>query len=257
MARAAGFSPDNDGEEPDFPVGARELFGDARFARYLRDASGYEDAATALLLWNQTFAAVLHSQLGLVEFAVRNATDRALRDYGLSEAGCAEWTDLGQAPDLGDDLISSDVRRARARPRRTVGLLVKESSSSDSVQHDDVVAQLMWGTWIKLVGLAAGGPQSAAQQKLWRECLHNAFPGYPADDAGRKKLSSNLQYLRQVRNRAAHFDNLYREATSINRIIGTCLAVLSGIDERLAHGWIDTAGLRLHARALRNLRVSD
>lgn len=183
---------------------------------------------------------------------MRNAIDRELRVASHAETGSSAWTSSGALPALISKLIAGDVSAARSRAQLEAdGRAQRQSHRGDSVvTHDDVVGQLMWGTWAKLVGAVNTDERSRVQQELWTSCLHRAFPKLPGDEEGRTRLARKLNYLRMVRNREAHFDTLYREAKSVNRIIGTCMSILSSIDDRLTNGWLAPAELRMNARAL-------
>lgn len=247
----AANAPDNDGVTPDFPFGAAVLLGDARYARYLSDGLDDESAA-AIALQNFRFAGALHARLGIVELAVRNAFDRELRIVAKDEHGTEDWTTPGAIPSEASALISGAVRQARTRAQRDAeSRALRRSHRPDAtVTHDDVVAQLTWGTWVKLVGNPRSDESSRIQQRVWAECLHRAFPFADAGERGRVRLAKSLNYLRVVRNHEAHFDTLYEEARQINRIVGTCMSILASIDCRLTQGWLEAGELRAEARAL-------
>lgn len=238
---------------------ARELFGDDRFERYLQDARGDVDTAVELAKWNQEFAGLLHTQIGYVELATRNAIDVQLRRLALKESGTEDWTEAGHVPSLVHSLISGIIREARSRAAADAGERLRRTShrGDSDVLHADVLSQLMWGTWVKLVGQSHTSEKTLIQQKLWRDCLCFAFKHGPEGEAGRTKLSRQLFYLRSVRNSEAHFDNLYNAARDINRIINTCYSVLNSIDPDLMRGWIAPDLLRRKARELQRLMPTN
>lgn len=227
----------------DYPRMPELVLGEARFSRYLMDAQGNRDLACALCIWNQSFAGVLHAQIGVVELAIRNAVDRSLKSRCLIEFGTSEWTSAGLAPKDVDALVHGDISRARSRAHK----------AHANATHDDVVAQLMWGTWVKLVGSGVTSHATDTQRSLWSSSLHNAFPGLPGDESGRLLLAKRVEFLRRVRNREAHFDNLYAEARNVNKIIGSSCSILRSISSDISNGWLDCAGLRMNARALKSM----
>lgn len=235
------------------------LFGQARFERYLKDADGDVDRAVALCRWNQRFAGMLHGQLGFVELAVRNAFDRRLRELAVREKGAFEWCLPGNAPDLVHGLVAGTLRDANERARADANKRAIRGShrANTAVTHDDVLAQLMWGTWVKLIGYPETGEKTVKQQELWKVSTRSAFPHAPDGERGRIQIARGLQYIRSVRNSEAHFDNLYREARSINTIIGTAMSLLNSIDPALTRNWIDTAMLRRTAKELKSFCLDE
>lgn len=237
---------------------AQEIFGVERFDRYLQDAEGDAAIAVQLARWNQEFAGLLHAQIGYVELATRNAIDVQLRKLSLAEKGTEDWTMAGYVPDRVHSLVRKMLEDARSRARGDAGNRSSRNShrSDGDVLHADVLAQLMWGTWLKLIGRNSSSQDTEIQQQLWLDCLHSAFAYGPGGEAGRLKLSEQLYYLRGVRNAEAHFDNLHGVARSINRVINTCYSVLNSINPELKQGWIDPGSLRHKARELKEILPS-
>ncbi len=237
---------------------AKEVFGEDRFGRYLQDAEGNVATAVRLAKWNQEFAGLLHTQIGYVELATRNAIDAQLRKLSLGETRTEDWTQAGHVPHLVHSLISGIINEARSRAAADASERLRRNShrNDSEVTHADVLSQLMWGTWVKLIGRSYTSERTLVQQELWRSCLCSAFKHGPSGEAGRTKLSKQLFYLRSVRNSEAHFDTLYNAAQNINRIINTCYSVLNSIDPNLTHGWIAPELLRHKARELKELMSS-
>lgn len=237
---------------------AVSLFGEARFGRYLSDAGGDEARALALCEWNQRFAGVLHSQLGYVELAVRNAIDRRLRLLAEAEMGSPLWCLPGNAPLLVNRLVRGQLDMARRRAQGDAAARAGRGShrGDAAVAHDDVLAQLMWGTWVKLIGFPVSDGQTEVQRMLWDAAVRRAFPRVPDGEAGRIAVAKRVGYVRLVRNSEAHFDNLYPEARRINRVVGSMMSLLAGIDPALTR-CLDAGLLRATARRLRVLLPGD
>lgn len=231
------------------------LLGRARFERYYNDADGNIALAISLSQWNQQFAGALHAQLGYVELAVRNALDRQLQELALQEKGTSDWCIPGNAPDLVNKLIHGMIHDANDRAYTDARHRISRNShrTDTEVTHDDILSQLMWGTWVKLIGYPETSDKTLVQQTLWNASTHNAFPYAPNGEIGRIKTAGSLQYIRRIRNSEAHYDNLYKEAQNINKIIGTAMSVLSSISPSLTRDWIDLAALRRMARELHSL----
>lgn len=209
------------------------LAGPVRLAPYLAVAGGDMSKATELYLWAVNLAGALHSTIALVEVAVRNALDAQLAEWNAAQVGQRgrHWALHGCAAPLLYELIGPKRlrfaresaekeahRRPQGHPRRGA-----------SVTNDDVVAQLMFGTWVGLVAPTSGSPRR--QQRLWCEGLCDAFPGADTSDAGRVKLGRQLERIRRLRNRVAHHDNLLGVET--DHRLNDMLAVLRVIDTRL------------------------
>lgn len=223
-------------------IGQAEKFcGRARFGRYLDDADADPAVAVALCKWNHRFAGVLHEQIGYVEIAVRNAIDRQLRNLARIQNGNESWTCEGNEPGQVGKIIGKQIREARH--------LAIAAHPGQAITHDDVLSKLMWGTWVKLIGLPEDSERTELQRELWASCISQAFPQVMHDEPGRQGIARNLGYLRGIRNRAAHFDNLYDAATHKRRIINAAMYLLTAIDKDFSHGWIDISRLRKEARA--------
>lgn len=234
---------------------ALKVFGRDRFDRYLQDAKGDVDVAIELARWNQEFVGLLHTQIGYVELATRNAIDVQLRKLSLAERGTEDWTEARCIPEKVYSLLGSIIEQARRRATRDANSRSYRSShrTDDSVLHADVLSQLMWGAWVKLIGESESSQNTRIQQELWRDCLYSAFAYGPSGEPGRIKLSRKLFYLQRIRNSGAHFDNLFNTAQNINQIINACFSVLSSIDPDLTQGWINPGLLRGKARELREI----
>ncbi|MDR6972975.1 hypothetical protein [Leifsonia shinshuensis] len=72
----------------------------------------------------------------------------------------------------------------------------------------DVVAQLMFGTWVKIVRPLSPTESPSRQQFLWAAAVSHAFPHAPSGDDSRVAIGDQLDRLRRLRNRVAHHDNL-------------------------------------------------
>lgn len=220
---------------------ARKFCGAARFDRYLRDADGDFFVAMSLCKWNHHFAGVLHEQIGYVEICVRNAIDRQLRQLAMEETGNEDWTEPSHTPELVNKTVKGQIRKALDLARST-------RIEQRPVTHDDVVSKLMWGTWVKIIGNAETTEKTEQQQELWRISVCRAFPNVPQDESGRLAIARNLAYLRTVRNKAAHFDNLTTTAKQKRRVINSSMYLLSAVDKSFSRGWFDAAALRAVSR---------
>lgn len=203
------------------------LLGSARASVYLAEASGDAARARDLYTWSTEVSGALHAQLSYVEIAVRNAIDPVLTSWNAAQPGFGpNWTaERGAATPL-YGLLKGSLSAARTNA-------VKESQRrphthgrhNAPVTHDDMISQLMFGSWVKLVHSTDG---SQNQALLWASAIHQAFPNVPSADAERIRLGRQLETMRRLRNRVAHHDNLL--AVNVRGRLNESLSLLAKID---------------------------
>ena len=152
-------------------------------------------------------------------------------------------------PYLVSRLVGKQIAEARAR--------VRNNARGEYPDHDDIVAKLMWGTWVKLIGRPITKEETALQQELWSSSVHNAFPNVDNSEEGRYRIARNLYFLRNVRNRAAHFDNLTQQALRIQSVVNASLFLLHSIDAAFTVGWVSPKDLRSMAKRGTALLISS
>lgn len=200
--------------EEAFPV----LLGTARHQAYVDAAGGNAQRAAELYEWSTKLAGAWHSHIGYVEVAVRNAIDRELAVWNASRTDDQgnpygpDWTVDGRADPLLYLTIGKPLNEARENARKEAGRRPQgHGRRGAQPNHDDVVAQLAFGSWSRLV-TAPQGPErpraNTSQIQLWDQALHRAFPGAAAGEPGRVWVGRQLEGIRRLRNRIAHHDNL-------------------------------------------------
>lgn len=206
-----------------------DLLGTARLATYLASAGGDSDRARELYLWATDLAGALHSQLSFVELAVRNSINTQLRAWNTTQGYPADWTDAGAAAPELYALLRKQISDARDRAGREASERNSQHPRhGQGITHDDVVAQLMFGAWVKLVRPISRSESSARQKRLWTDVLSSAFPNAPSTEQGRQEIGRQLETVRRLRNRVAHHDNLL-EVNVTHRVNGA-LSLLAKID---------------------------
>lgn len=208
------------------------LLGSARFQTYIDAAAGDLERAGELYAWGTSLSGAWHAHIGYIEVAVRNAIDRELRPWNAAHSGpySEDWTvEHGAAQPL-YGILAKPLREARdtsvrEAQRRPFGHARKNATPN----HDDVVAQLMFGAWARLV-MPPSGPdrENERQKQLWQEALHKAFPAAEPNERGRRYVGRQLEAIRKLRNRIAHHENLL-SLPIIPRLNGS-LALLSMIN---------------------------
>lgn len=209
----------------------QSLAGEPRLAPYLEAASGHAQRAADLYLWANELAGALHSTIAHVEIGVRNAISPRLGRWNAAqgEPHGADWALHGMAAPLLYELLGEKKLRfardsasdeARRRPRQ-------HPRFRAAVTNDDVIAQLTFGTWVRIVAPVFGSHD--VQERLWEEGVKNAFPGLREPD--RVKLGQQLERVRRLRNRVAHHDNLL--GVEVDHRLNDMLAILRAIDPSL------------------------
>ncbi|WP_405140414.1 hypothetical protein [Nocardia sp. NBC_01388] len=186
-----------------------------RLASYLIEAGNDPEAALALYHWNLQLSAAFQEVLAVTEVVVRNAIDTELRiwnptrgrDHLTGRAYPPEWTDLPAAPVAG--IVAGPLTQARnyakaAHSGRRPGHL----RHGAPICHDDLLAQLSFGVWRKLLPPTA--PGKVGLQRLWGGALHAAFPHAPTTGsvAPEVLVHDRIERLHGLRNRVAHMEPL-------------------------------------------------
>ncbi|GAB3306055.1 Abi family protein [Pseudoclavibacter terrae] len=209
------------------PLG--DLLGAARLATYMNAATGDAQRALDLYLWATELSGALHAQLSFVEVAVRNAIDPQLASWNVTQNKGSDWTAPGQAAQLLYDVVGKPLSQARdfaSKEANSRG--PHHTRAAHGVTHDDVLAQLMFGTWVKIITPISRTESSTKQIQLWSAAVHRAFPNTGADDASRVAVGQQLETLRRLRNRVAHHDNLLHIQPA--RRFNDMLSLLAKID---------------------------
>ena len=147
---------------------AERFLGQARLDRYRRELPDLEKAL-ALHSWNQEYAGALHVILSYAEIALRNSIDHALSQLSTSELGTPYWSGVDsyhyngekkpfermRIPSAISPLIRTDIFKAHqhAQEASLERIVRRKSPRTDrGYGHQDVLAQLMFGTWCRLIG---------------------------------------------------------------------------------------------------------
>lgn len=205
------------------------LLSQARLAPYLRATNGNLRAALKLYQWNVEMSAAVYKMLHLVEVFLRNAIDAELRIWNTTQTN--PITGRPHGPDWLLDpsrLVERIVRRQEIdKAIRRATLAVKDASTGPRpITHDDVLAQLMFGTWRFLLP----SKKDPGRHLLWREALARAFPELTTTIG---EFVDEVDRLYRIRNRVAHLEPLL-ETGSVLRAVTAVRWVLSPIDRSAA-----------------------
>lgn len=207
------------------------LLSGARLRPYLAATGGDLQRATDLYLWATQLAGALHAQISFVEIAVRNAIDAELAAWNAAAGGPREWSRAGGTADPLYSLLRRQLVDARNRAdQQAYERGPGHHRHGEAATHDDVVAQLMFGSWVKLVRPVSTAESPARQRLLWDATVHRAFPNAARDEDSRVAVGDQLEMLRRLRNRIAHHDNLL--GVDVRHRLNGMLALLAKVDDR-------------------------
>lgn len=207
----------------------------ARMDTYMRAASGDPQLAIDLYLWNTRISGALFETLSITEVIFRNALDAALKEWNAAQAGdySMNWTQKAARPL--NSLTRSALQTARsnaakARAKRTQDHPRKWAD----ITHDDLVAQLTFGTYVRLLPSNHSSAHNQRQREiLWDEALHQVFQGRPSNP--RKAHLGRVERLHALRNRVAHAEPVL-DVNFVSRV-RDMVRLVESIDPVLA-GWL-------------------
>lgn len=187
----------------------RMLLSEPRLKPYLDATAGNLESAWSLYLWANNLAGALHAQISLVEVAVRNSIEQTLRNWNVSQSGPPDWALHNHTQEPLYTLLKNELNKARRSAHQEANSRTDgHPRKGVTPNHDDIIAQLMFGTWVKVLQPLSKNESSDRQEKLWTTGLNKAFPGADQSDAGRRKLGRQLNSIRRLRNRVSHHENL-------------------------------------------------
>lgn len=178
-----------------------------RFETYLGHYRGNHHLASRLYAWNIEISAAFWGPLSILEVALRNAMHDALAK-GRVEA----WWELPSTR-----LLDSH----RAILEDTIGKLGRKITSPTPGQ---IVAALPFGFWTRLLDKGIPrDPLLSYETAFWQPRLIKAFP--EGVNLKRKVLFADLTQIREMRNRIAHHEPIFKMPlesirTDIYRIAG-------------------------------------
>lgn len=195
---------------------ARTLFSAPRLKPYLNQVDD-EDLALELYQWGTELEGAFHATLSFLEIALRNAIDRQLQEWNNQQFS-EPWTSHGNTREEISIIAGKSFRAARTYAQKE---LERKHGTNINPTHDDILAQFTFGNlsyFFKEPGRACSTEREETRKKMWDECLRYAFPDLGkipeqricnAED-GLLRIGRSLEYIRVLRNKVAHHDNLLR-----------------------------------------------
>jgi hypothetical protein len=169
-----------------------------RLAPYEAACSGTDVDPVHLYRWAGSIALAVFEDLAVLEVAMRSAMAQQLASvYG------DRWFDR-------TELLDDDTLKLIGKAKR-LGRLDQLASPSDVV-HGKLVATLMFGFWVKILG--RGGYHSDRERRqrriydtlLWKPALRHAFPN--VGDLERSRVEGSARTVQALRNRVAHHEHI-------------------------------------------------
>jgi len=148
-----------------------------RLTVYSHLANGNRRLALALYEWNTALSESLHGPLQALEVTLRNAIDSQLQP-ALARA---DWYECFVMRESETEALNEGKERIQ--------------SEGKHLTPGRIVAALHLGFWVALIG-------SFYAQALWDQHLHKCF----SPPVKRSKLYSDLNSIRSLRNRIAHYE---------------------------------------------------
>lgn len=213
----------------------------ARLQRYDAACVGTGVDPMDLYRWAGTVALAMFDDLSHVEVAMRSAmADRLASTHGL------HWYQR-------TDLLDTNTLKLIATAWKQGGL--SRLQAPPEVLHGKLVASLMFGFWVKLLGrggfYTSGAGHTAVRERriydtlLWKPALRHAFPH--VGDLERARVEETARSVQALRNRIAHHEHIVwgvplpgaRTADgtttrlSVSQTHGALLALAGYVDEDL------------------------
>lgn len=212
---------------------------------YLDATNQNERDALSLYRWHSDLTAAVQSVLGTTEVILRNAMDRELQAWNNRELVIQQSWLLSDpaAPlrSLSADKRKNAVKRADNEAKdRTPG----HPRHGQPVNHDDVLAQVMFGMWKDLLPnhMPDADPDKTENKnrvRLWEESLINAFPHI--NDPDGEQVFWFVARLHRLRNRVSHMEPLLN--IDVSEEVNQAFDLLRSIEPVVA-AWV-TGGSRV------------
>jgi hypothetical protein len=168
----------------------------ARLARYAQVAGPDPAAVERFYRWSQALSLGVFADIATVEVAMRSAMARELCGH------------LGLRWYRQDGIFDDDATRSLSTAWRQGGL--GDLRAPDEVIEGKLVASLMFGFWVKLLGVGSYAGKTPQRHRryysetLWGPALSRAFPGSP----GRQRTQRAAYAIQAARNRIAHHEHI-------------------------------------------------
>lgn len=165
-----------------------------RLIRYEEACIDTDVDPVELYEWSARVASATFEDIGYVEVVLRSA---------IAEQMCAKYgIDWYTRTDILDDPTLRLIERALISGR------IDQLQTSPEVKHGKLVATLMFGFWVKILGKGSRyhGQRRIYDTVIWKEAVRGAFPA--AGDFDRAIVERAVRDLKELRNRVAHHEHI-------------------------------------------------
>ncbi|MEU4321958.1 hypothetical protein AB0F85_17660 [Nocardia fluminea] len=186
-----------------------------RLATYSARCGNDPFLALELYKWNLHLSAAFQQVLAISEVALRNAIDQQLRTWNACQP---HHTRTGATH--GADWLIDPARPLNSLTRGSRKTATQHATEADGnrdsqhprkgavITHDDVLAQITFGVWPKLLPTPNASDASyRGRQVLWRDALRHAFP-HAVNDPHGLVIADRASRLHGLRNRVSHMEPL-------------------------------------------------
>ncbi|MDV7357683.1 hypothetical protein R4282_32335 [Rhodococcus oxybenzonivorans] len=186
-----------------------------RLATYTSRCGNDPYLALELYKWNLQLSAAFQQVLAVTEVALRNSIDEQLRIWNAgqprhSPPGGTHGRDWLLDPARPLNSLTRDSRRT-ATNHATAADGTRDAAHPRKgvpVTHDDILAQITFGVWPKLLPTKITTDTSyRARRILWQQALHHAFP-HNTNDPNGYIVADRAGRLHGLRNRVSHMEPL-------------------------------------------------
>lgn len=170
----------------------------ARIVPFEQVCAGTGVEAITLYRWAASLALALFDDVAVLEVAMRSAMAREM----LAAHG-PRWYRRS-------DLLDDDTLALADRASRSARL--DRLDQSDDVLHGKLVASVMFGFWVKMLGRGGWSGADPDRERrvydslLWKPALRYAFPGVGPLD--RVHVERGARQVQVLRNRIAHHEHV-------------------------------------------------
>lgn len=176
-----------------------------RLSSYRMAESSDYKSQLGIYAWNSALCAALYPWLSMLEVALRNNMDKALREDKSNNY----WFDLPY-------FDSQPIEEAKK----------KILSQNKEITPGRIIAELNFGYWTRLFST-----RYETKQIIWPRLIKPMFPDLPKSLCVRESLSKRIQDLRKLRNRVYHYEPIWH--FELNQHFAELQEIISGLNDDL------------------------
>lgn len=203
----------------------KDVLTDARFEQYLVAANWDYAAAKDLYAWNTRISGAFYELLSYVEVSLRNAVDKALKDY---EPPASAVVNPNKSWWFSNPAFLKDAHLKFADT--AVGHLQRSNGDKRyNYSRDKIISSITFGLWEEIF--------SKDYENIFRQHLVHAFPDRRLTDIKiRKDVQKRVSSLRLLRNRIAHHQHIFH--LPLEERFDQAIEILTAINKDFAD-WVE------------------